>query len=154
MQELNLPNFNIKVSKQNSKTLVFDPIRKKTVVLNPEEWVRQHFINYLINHLNYPKGLIKVEFNIKYNRLAKRPDILIFDKNGIPLIIIECKSTEIKISQEVLEQVSVYNNTVKAKYCIVTNGLQHLCWTYNVSMNKSEFLNAIPAFDKIFVNGK
>lgn len=148
MQELNLPLFNIRISKLNDKLMVFDPIRKKKVLLTSEEWVRQHFINYLINHLGYPKSLVKVEFNIKYNHLTKRPDILVFDKDGSPLIIIECKSTKIKLSQSVLEQITVYNKTVQAKYCIVTNGLKHICWTQNNSTGSADFINAIPVYNE------
>lgn len=146
MQDLNLPYFNIRIKKTNKNTLVFDPIRKKYVILTPEEWVRQHFINYLVNYLNYPKSLIKVEFNIKYNQLDKRPDILVFNNNGEPHLIIECKSTQVKITQNVLEQVSLYNNSVKAVHCIVTNGLQHICWGRHQSNNKIEFSKKIPEF--------
>jgi hypothetical protein len=148
MQELNLPLFNIRINKLSDKLMVFDPIRKKSVKLTPEEWVRQHFINYLINHLGYPKSLVKVEFNIKYNQLIKRPDILVFDNDGSPLIIIECKSTKIKLNQEVLEQVTIYNKTVQAKYCIVTNGLKHIFWTHNDSNGSTNFINSIPIYNE------
>ena len=149
MKELNLPPFKYNIRNTESNVQIFDSIRKKFVILTPEEWVRQHFINYLISYLGFPKSLIKVEFEIKYNTLKKRPDILVFNSNGESLIIIECKSTKIKISQNVIEQVSIYNKTIKSPYLIVTNGLQHICWSNNLKTGDSKFLNTIPNYKEI-----
>lgn len=151
MQELNLPKYDFKVRRADNNTQIFDRTRKKFVVLTPEEWVRQHFINYLTEHLFFPRSLIKVEFGIKYNQLNKRPDILVFTPRGEPLIIIECKSTSIKISKSVLEQVSIYNKVIKSPYSMVTNGLQHICWHNNFITGEIDFLKSIPSYEEIKV---
>ena len=144
MKTLNLPPYEFKLS--SDKTSIFDVIRKKFIVLQPEEWVRQHFVNYLINHLGYPAGLIKVEFGISYNKLSKRPDILAYDRNGKPLLLVECKSYDIKTSKSVFEQVAVYNKVVKAPDVVVTNGLQHFCWSQDEASSKIDFLDEVPEF--------
>lgn len=153
MKELNLPPFKYKIDKLENNTMIFDSIRKKFVILTPEEWVRQHFVNYLISYLSYPKALIKIEFRIKYNTLYKRTDILIFNSSGNPVITIECKSTKIKLSQKVIEQISVYNKVIKSPYCIVTNGIEHICWHYNDS-EKYKFLKAIPNYKNLITDYK
>ncbi|MFT7162012.1 MAG: hypothetical protein ACI9GZ_003199 [Bacteroidia bacterium] len=147
MNRLNLPPYEFKLS--SDKTSIFDVIRKKFIVLQPEEWVRQHFVNYLINHLGYPAGLIKVEFGISYNKLSKRPDILAYDRAGNPLLLIECKSYDIKTSKSVFEQVAVYNKVIKAPYVVVTNGLQHFCWSQNEETGKVDFMDEVPEFEEL-----
>jgi len=144
MKTLNLPQYEFKLSPD--ETAIFDIIRKKFIVLLPEEWVRQHFVNYLINHLGYPAGLIKVEFGISYNKLSKRPDILAYDRQGQPLLLVECKSYDIKTSKSVFEQVAVYNKVIKAPYVVATNGLQHFCWSQNKETAKIEFMDEVPEF--------
>ncbi|MFY0651808.1 MAG: type I restriction enzyme HsdR N-terminal domain-containing protein [Cyclobacteriaceae bacterium] len=145
MQNLNLPSFPIKLSAD--KQSLFDPIRRKYIVVTPEEWVRQHFINYLVEYLNYPLGLLKVEFGIKYNHLSKRPDILAHDREGKPLLLIECKSSDVKIKQTVFNQVAVYNKILGSPLVVVTNGIQHFCWKQDVKTNKIDFLDDIPSFE-------
>ncbi len=149
MQELNLPRYNFKIRESDKFRQIFDEVRKKFIVLTPEEWVRQHFINYLITHLSYPKSLIKVEFGIKYNQLSKRPDILIYSSTGKPLLIIECKAPKIKLTKSVLEQVSVYNKVIKSPYVIVTNGMQHICWRNIFTTNEIDFLQEIPDYHSV-----
>ncbi len=148
MINLNLPAYNLKIKNKENKFLIFDIIRKKYVHLNHEEWVRQNFIHYLINDKNYPRSLIAVEKQLKINNLSKRTDILIFDKNGLPNIIVECKAPSIKISQDTFDQIARYNLKLNAKYLIVTNGIQHYYCIMNHEEMKYEFLNDIPTFKK------
>jgi hypothetical protein len=115
MMKLNLPSFDCVVKKEEGKFLILDVIRKKYLVLTPEEWVRQHFVNYLITELNYPKSLIKIEGGLTFNKLSKRSDIVVFNRHGEPWMIVECKSPSQKINQSTLRQASVYNHTLKGK---------------------------------------
>lgn len=128
MYKLNLPEFNLAIRKEGGKVLIFDMIRKKYVVLTPEEWVRQHFIHYLIEHLNYPKSLFRIEGSLTYNKLQKRSDIVIHTREGKPWMLIECKAPNIKLSQKAFNQVSVYNMTIGARYVAVTNGMVQYCF--------------------------
>jgi hypothetical protein len=128
MVELNLPSFECNIKNENGQQVIFDIIRKKFLVLTPEEWVRQHFIHFLINHHSYPKNLISCEQSLTYNGRSKRSDILVYDKNTKPFLLIECKAPEIKLNQEVVNQASVYNAKIKAPYLLITNGINTFCW--------------------------
>ncbi|MCF6279317.1 MAG: type I restriction enzyme HsdR N-terminal domain-containing protein [Flavobacteriaceae bacterium] len=125
MQPLNLPTYQFKIKSSENKQLIFDKIRKKYVVLTPEEWVRQNFVEYLIKEKGYPVSLIAVEKQVTVNNLKKRFDILVFDKSGNHDIIVECKSPKIKITQETFDQIARYNLTLSAQYLVVTNGITH-----------------------------
>jgi hypothetical protein len=147
--KLNLPAFETSLRKQEGKVYIFDNIRKKYVVLTPEEWVRQHFINFLIHHLHYPRSLFKVESSLTYNRLQKRSDILVRDRSGNPWMLVECKSPEIKLTQAAINQVSVYNKTIGARYVAITNGLVQYCFDSAESeKGKAAFLDSFPEFPK------
>lgn len=147
MKKLNLPEFPAKVKQVDGKVMIFDIIRKKYVQLTPEEWVRQNFIYYLINFLDYPKSLIKVESGLRYNRLLKRSDILVFNRDVEPLLLVECKSSDLKITQDVVDQAAVYNRSLNARYLLVTNGIQHLCW--KISDDGNQLLEEIPRYDDL-----
>ena len=147
MEKLNLPQFNFKIGNTQGKLAIFDSIRKKYVVLTPEEWVRQNFVNYLIHNLNYPKSLLRLEGGLKYNALQKRADILVFDRHGAPFLLVECKSTRIKITQKAVDQAATYNHSVKANYLAVTNGLEHYCYHIDHQSGKTTFLKDFPAYD-------
>src|SRR5690349_1542646 len=123
MVQLNLPAFEYQLKKEEGKVWIFDNLRKKYLVLTPEEWVRQHFVNYLIQERKYPRALIKLEGGLSYNTLAKRSDIVVFDREGKPWMIVECKAPDVVISDGTLRQASMYNAQLKAKYLAVTNGL-------------------------------
>jgi len=146
LPKLNLPLFQIKIRREESGVNVFDVVRKKYVRLTPEEWVRQNFLHYLIDDLNYPRSLLRVEFEVKYNRMKKRPDIVALDNQGDPLLLIECKSAKIKITQSTIEQATLYNQVLRAKYVVITNGLQHFCYEQNFELRASRFLHEIPKY--------
>jgi hypothetical protein len=147
MDKLNLPEFAYSLKKADGKVWIFDVIRKKYLVLTPEEWVRQHFVHYLISTLNYPKALMKIEGGLTYNQLNKRSDIVVFDRQAHPWMLVECKSPDQKINHSVLRQASTYNATLKAKYLTVTNGLTHYCSFIDWKENKTDLLKALPAFE-------
>lgn len=149
MVNLNLPSFAHKVQKVQGKAVIFDIVRKKYVALTPEEWVRQHLLHFLINHLAYPKALIKVEGGLKYNTLAKRTDVVIFDRCGKPLLVVECKSFKVPISQKVFEQSSIYNSTLQASYLLVSNGIEHYCCRVNHQTKSFSFLDSLPRYEEI-----
>lgn len=146
MQPLNLPAIEAKIIKEEGRRKIFDPIRKKYVVLTPEEWVRQHFIQFISISLSYPKSLIKVESGLQVNSLNKRSDILVFDRNGKPWMLIECKAPNLKLNQNAFNQAAVYNMTVGAKYLAVTNGMMHFCMVSGSGGEKPVFLADFPQF--------
>jgi hypothetical protein len=146
MFKLNLPPFDYKLQKADGKVWIFDVIRKKYIVLTPEEWVRQHFINYLITDLKYPRALLKIEGGLMYNQLQKRSDIVVFDREGNPWMIIECKSPSLHLSENTLQQAAAYNASLKAKYLTITNGLVHFCSSINWTERKTVLLDALPPF--------
>lgn len=146
MHKLNLPPFDHKLRNADGKVWIFDVIRKKYLILTPEEWVRQHFVHYLLSSLKYPRSLIKVEGGLKYNTLGKRSDIVVFDREGSPWMVIECKSPETPVNENIFRQASVYNATLKAKYVTVTNGLLHYCCRTWWDENRIEILTSLPEF--------
>jgi hypothetical protein len=146
MEKLNLPKYTFKIKNRENKLYIFDIIRKKYVVLSPEEWVRQHFLNYLIIDKKYPKSIIAIEKQLNYNGLVKRTDILVFDKQGQPDIIVECKSPRIKISQEAFDQIARYNLRLDANFLIVTNGIQHYYCQLDHRNEQYVFLEEIPEY--------
>lgn len=148
MQALNLPTYNLKIKSSENNYLIFDIIRKKYVVLTPEEWVRQHFIHYLVEDKKYPVSLIGIEKKITVNKLTKRTDILVFNTNGFPEIIVECKAPSVKITQETFDQIARYNLKLSANYLIVTNGIQHYFCQLNTQTETYTFLKNIPNYDQ------
>ena len=148
MINLNLPSYSFKIKNKENKLYIFDIIRKKNIMLTPEEWVRQNFIHFLIKEKKYPKSLIAIEKQLIINNLTKRTDILIFDKNGLPNIIVECKAPSVKISQDTFDQIARYNLKLNANYLIVTNGLQHFYCKIDHQLEKYHFLQDIPDYDK------
>ncbi len=143
--QLNFPTYNFNIKRQENANYVFDIIRKKFVLLTPEEWVRQHLLHLLVNEKGYPASLIAVERGLEINGLKKRFDALAFDKNGKPLLLVECKSPDIRLDQKTLMQIAVYNNKFGVKHLLVTNGLIHLHYAYD-EMNNSSSKNEIPDF--------
>lgn len=146
MQKLNFPDYKFRFKSKENKALIFDEIRKKFIVLNPEEWVRQHCIKFLVDEKKYPMSLINVEKSLKINKLTKRYDIVVFKPNGSIHLIVECKSPKIKISQDTFDQIARYNLTLKASYLMVTNGLNHYYCNINFENESYNFLKEIPSY--------
>jgi hypothetical protein len=149
MQDLNLPPYDFRISKKDGQFRIFDEIRKKYVALTPEEWVRQHFIMYMVNEKQVPAGLIVLEKKLILNTMTRRPDILIHDRQGNPLMIIECKAPEVKISQDTFDQVARYNSVIRVPYLVVTNGLQHYCCLMDYNRQTYKYLEDIPDYKTI-----
>lgn len=144
----NLLNNDLKIESNHKKKYVFDRIRKKKVILTPEEWVRQSIINHLIINLNYPEGLISSESLLKYNNLNKRSDILVKSRNGIDnYLLIECKSFKMRLNESHLSQVSVYNNVYSSKYIMITNGIDHFVISSSDKSGDINILNNIPDYE-------
>lgn len=148
MQNLNLPKYSLKVKYDGSKSYIFDPIRKKYLIHTPEEWVRQNFIQYLVQEKKYPASLIAVEMGIDVLATKKRCDIVLFNSYGKPDIIVECKAPSVKISQDTFDQVARYNLTLNTNYLIVTNGMQHFVCVMDHENKCYHFLKEIPLYTK------
>ena len=146
MPQLNLPNADLKIKLVEGTTQVFDAVRKKYLVLTPEEWVRQHFIHYLNKEKNYPLGLMGVEQMVKYNGMQTRADIVLYTADGKPNVIVECKAPNVKITQDTFNQIAKYNFKLKVEFLVVTNGMQHFCCKIDYENNKITFLKEVPAF--------
>jgi hypothetical protein len=146
MQKLNLPSYNFKLKSKENKTLIFDKLRKKYMVLTPEEWVRQHVVNFLIDEKKYPSSLIAIEKQLTINNLKKRSDILVFNTDGKPEIIVECKAPSIKITQNTFDQIARYNLKLQANFLFVTNGLEHFYCKMDFENETYIFLKEIPNY--------
>lgn len=144
MQQLHFPSYNFRIKNKENKNWIFDPIRKKFVVLTPEEWVRQHTIRFLIEEMNYPPGLINVEKKLEVNSLLKRYDVVVFHRDGKVWMIIECKAPNVKIDQEVFDQIAQYNMTLNSDYLLVTNGLDLYICQIDFTNRKYIFQKNIP----------
>lgn len=136
---LNLPTYQIKITKQLNKPFIYDEIRKKYVSLTPEEWVRQHILNYLLNHKKLSKSLIAVERKLTYLNSFKRFDILVFNNQAKADILIECKAPNINLTSETAMQLSLYNQQYKANIIIISNGLKHFSWKLDENMEYQSF---------------
>lgn len=146
MQQLNLPEYPLKIKTENGKTMVFDVIRKKFVVLTPEEWVRQHFIQFLVNEKNYPAALMAVEKQLTVNSRLRRFDLLSYNRKGEPFLIAEFKAPGVNISQETFDQAVRYNMALKVRYIVISNGMQHFACEIDYEKNGFTFLKEIPEF--------
>ena len=149
MPRLNLPLFDIKIIEKDGKNYVFDPLRRKEVVLTPEEWVRQHFVNYLIAMLAFPQERIANEVAIRLNGLSKRCDTVVYDDYMNPLLIVEYKAPDVAVSEEVFAQIARYNYVLKVPYLIVSNGMTHYCCHIDYRQMTSVFLKNIPTYAEI-----
>lgn len=148
MQVLNLPSFDYKLKTIEGKRYIFDVIRKKYIFLTPEEWVRQHFIHFLVQELGYPKGRISVERGTQYQKgVNKRTDILIFDENGEVEVLVELKAPSVKLNQSVMSQLAAYNKSYNAKLMIISNGIHTYCFSIS-DAGEINFLDSIPQNSK------
>jgi len=146
VQNLNFPKYNFRFKSNENKTLIFDIIRKKFVVLTPEEWVRQHTIHFLTSEKKYPISHINVEKQLQLNDTVKRYDIVVFNKDGTIKIIIECKAPSIKTNQQTFDQIARYNLVLKSETLMVTNGLEHFFCTMDFTNKRYLFLKDLPSY--------
>ncbi|WP_026451951.1 type I restriction enzyme HsdR N-terminal domain-containing protein [Aequorivita capsosiphonis] len=146
MQKLNFPEYSFRFKNSENKTLIFDEIRKKFVVLTPEEWVRLHTVRFLLNEKKYPKSLINVEKQLKLNNTTKRYDIVVFNSDGSIFLIVECKAPSIKISQVTFDQIARYNLALESEFLMVTNGLEHYYCQMDFENERYNFLKEIPNY--------
>ena len=149
MLQLNLPIFEPKLKKIKKDIFIFDLIRKKYLLLTPEEWVRQSFLNYLINHKGYPYSLMENEAIIQLNNMTRRCDTVVYNNLLEPLVIIEYKRPDVKIDQQVFDQIVRYNIVLKVKFLIVSNGLSHYCCINNYENQTYDFLESIPDYSQL-----
>ncbi len=149
MYRLNLPQYEIKIGEKDGKRTIFDFLRRKYVALTPEEWVRQHFVHYLVEHKGYPKGLLGNEIEIRIGTKHLRCDSILYNKVAQPRMIIEYKAPTIKIQQKTFDQISVYNLLLKVDYLIVSNGLQHYCCKMDYEHQNYLFLQDIPDYENL-----
>ena len=143
MMNINYPAPDFRIKKEGEKEFIFDSLRRKWLALTPEEWVRQNFVQYLLQGKNYPVTLIAIEKEIRLGELRKRFDILVYDKNHQPWMMIECKAAVIKLDEKVLEQILRYNISVPVSYLIVTNGSESIGWFRDAG--KLAMITEIPA---------
>lgn len=146
MLSLNLPPFAVKIQQRNGKNVIFDLLRQKFVALTPEEWVRQHFVNFLTDCKGYPKGLLANEVQLNLNGTKKRCDTVLFDKQLQARMIVEYKAPHVAITQAVFDQITRYNMVLKVEYLIVSNGLTHYCCRIDYTHQNYTFLPDIPAY--------
>ena len=148
MKDLNFPSYNFRIKNSENNTHIFDVIRKKFVVLQPEEWVRQNCIQFLINEKNFPVNLINVEKVVQINGLNKRYDIVVYNSDGSIYLIVECKAPRVKISQSAFDQIARYNLALKASCLMVTNGLNHYFCTMDHNLGIYNFFKELPSYVK------
>lgn len=149
MHALNLPAYEARITTNDGKRQIFDPLRKSYVALTPEEWVRQHFVNFLLNVKGFPAALMANEVATTLNGMKKRCDTVVYDKALKPRVIVEYKAPTVKITKEVFAQISRYNLTLKVDYLIVSNGLQHYCCRMDYANSTYRFLQEIPEYNTI-----
>ncbi len=145
-QKLNFPAYRFKITSdpagQSSK--IFDIIRRKYVLLTPEEWVRQHLLHYLVTEKKFPKSLIGVEKRVRVNGLPRRTDVLVYNKSMRKILLAECKAPSVRVTQKVFDQAARYNLSLDVKYFVLTNGLETICCTMDHENKKYNFLKEIP----------
>lgn len=145
MQSLNFLPYNFRFKNSENKTMIFDEIRKKFIILTPEEWVRQNVIQFLLEEKKYPKSLINVEKVLKINGLPKRYDIVVFNSDGSVNILVECKAPQIQISQQTFDQIARYNMQLNASFLMITNGVNH--FYCKIENENYSFLRELPNYE-------
>jgi hypothetical protein len=151
LKQLNLPQYSFKITGKEGQEMILDPIRRKYVRLTPEEWVRQNFVQYLVNEGKYPAGLLGIEKIFKFNKVKRRFDILVHNRSGEPVMIVECKEPDTKIDDKIFDQIVCYNMGLKVPYIVVTNGLDHYACKMNYQESKYDFLLVIPLYEDLLL---
>lgn len=146
MQKLNFPDYTFRFKSKENKIQIFDPVRKKFFILQPEEWVRQHVMQYLIQEKNCPVSLVNAEKELKINGLSKRYDVVVYRPDGSIFLMVECKAPKVSITQETFNQIARYNMALKAEYLMVTNGLSHYYCKPDYQLEKYHFIEEIPTY--------
>ncbi len=149
LKQLNLPQYSFRITGKPGSEMILDPLRRKYVKLTPEEWVRQNFVQYLINEGKYPPGLLGIEVLFRFNKLKRRVDILVHNRSGEPILIVECKSPDIELNEKVFEQIATYNMSYKVPNLIVTNGIHHYACKIDQQEKKFEYLLVIPLYEEL-----
>ena len=149
MSALNLPTFDKKIIQKEDRFSIFDVIRRQYVALTPEEWGRQHFVHYLINHKGYPQSLMGNEVQLKLNGMSRRCDTVVYDRTLRPRVIVEYKAPTVNITQQVFEQICRYNMVLQVDYLIVSNGLVHYCCKVDHATRTHTFLKEIPEYSQV-----
>ena len=149
MQALALPKAQLKITKKGDELFVWCVARKKTLVLTPEEWVRQHVIHYLVNDLKVPLGLIASEVSLSINKLSRRCDLIVFSKEIKPLLLIECKAVDVPLTENVFHQIAQYNFKLNVDYLMMTNGIHHVFCKIDRVNNKLIYLEKLPVYDDL-----
>ena len=147
MEQLNFPAYPFNLKNKENKTYILDLIRKKNLLLTPEEWVRQHCINFLNSELGYPKSLINVEKQIKIHGRLKRYDIVVYTPQGSVNILVECKAPSILISQDTFDQIAKYNMTLNSMYLMLTNGKDHYFCFMDFENKTYRFISELPKYN-------
>lgn len=149
MYQLNLPTYDLRLRRTGNHDMIFDVLRRKYVALTPEEWVRQHFVHFLIEHKGYPTALLANEIELRIGGKHLRADTLLYNKELRPHMLIEYKSPTIALTQKVFDQISAYNLLLHADYLIVSNGMQHICCRMDYEQNTYHFLEEIPDYSEL-----
>lgn len=152
IQELNLPKAELRLKKEGGLVKILCLIRNQFLVCTPEEWVRQHYLSYLINDKNYPKGQIASEYALAYNGLKKRADIVVFNKEGNPIVIVECKAPKIKISEDTFFQIAQYQSQLRVPFLVMTNGLNHFNCFVSIEENPLKYIPEIPDYQTLITS--
>lgn len=148
LPQLNFPASNFKLKDQDGKLYILDPVRRKYVMLTPEEWVRQNCLHYLRDVKKYPVSLLSVERGFKVNNLNLRYDLVAFNKQAKPILLVECKAPDVKIDQTTFNQIAAYNLELNVPYLMVTNGLEHYCCVADFENKRFQFLKEVPMFSQ------
>jgi hypothetical protein len=148
VDSLHFPAYRFRIVSRDGKLLIFDRIRKKYVALTPEEWVRQHLVQFLISERNCPRSLIRIEQGIRYAKLPKRVDVLVYGREGEPWMIAECKAPDVPLLEESARQLAMYNSALKAQYILLTNGLRHFCFQSDYAGQRLLALPDVPYYPR------
>jgi len=149
MKTLNLPTYSFSIKSEEGRSYIFDAFRKKYVLLTPEEWVRQHFLQYLVQDKGFPASLIAVEKEFQFNRMKKRTDILVYNTQGKAVMIVECKAPTVPVTRDAFDQIGLYNLTFKVPWLMVTNGMKHYCCQFDETTLQYRFIDQVPDWNVI-----
>lgn len=147
--ELNLPSYELRLSQRSGKTYIYDELRRKAVRLTPEEWVRQHFVHYLLSYLDYPSGLMMNEVGLELGQTKKRCDTVVYDRQLRPLMLLEYKAPQVPITDKVLQQIVRYNYALRVPYLVLSNGLMHYAWRIDYEGQSYSPLPQLPRYTEL-----